>query len=109
MAEQASDVLIIGAGLSGLMAARKLSENRFRVTLIEKGQGVGGRLATQAVGKGLADYGAQFFTVRSDEFRREVDQWLADKVVYVWSKGFSDGIRTTEQFDGYPRYATQGG
>jgi renalase len=109
MAEQASDVLIIGAGLSGLMAARILSDYGLNVTLMDKGRSIGGRLATRPVGEGLADTGAQFFTVRSDEFRREVDKWLAEKIVYVWSKGFSDGIRKTDQFDGYPRYATRGG
>lgn len=109
MVEQPSDVLIIGAGLSGLMAAHKLSERGFSVTLVDKGRSVGGRLATRRIGNGVADHGAQFFTVRSDEFQREVDKWLAENIVYIWSRGFSDGIRIAEQFDGHPRYATKDG
>ena len=109
MAEQSSDVLIIGAGLSGLTAAREISAKGLSVTLVDKGRGVGGRLATRRIGEGVADHGAQFFTVRSDDFQRVVDKWVADKIVYVWSNGFSDGTRTSEQFDGHPRYVTKDG
>lgn len=109
MAEYVSDVLIIGAGLSGLIAAHKLTKQGLSVTLVDKGRSVGGRLATRRFGGGLADHGAQFFTVRSQMFQQSVDQWLADHIVYVWSNGFSDGLKTTDQFDGHPRYATHGG
>ncbi len=109
MTEQQSDVLIIGAGLSGLIAAGNVIEHGLSVTLVDKGRSVGGRLATRRVGTGVADHGAQFFTVRSDDFRRSVDKWLAEDLVYVWSDGFSDGVRTAEQFDGHPRYASKGG
>lgn len=109
MAEYKSDVLIIGAGLSGLTAAHKVRERGLSITVVDKGRSVGGRLATRRIGEGLADHGAQFFTVRSSEFQRNVDKWIAEDVIYVWSKGFSDGTRTSEQFDGHPRYATKGG
>ena len=109
MAEQTSDVLIIGAGLSGLVAAQKLTTAGRRVTLVDKGRSVGGRLATRRIAGGVADHGAQFFTVRSPIFQQAVDQWLAAGLVYVWGNGFSDGIRTPDQYDGHPRYATHGG
>ncbi len=109
MTEQHSDVLIIGAGLSGLTAAHKVSERGLSVTLVDKGRSVGGRLATRRIGEGLADHGAQFFTVRSNDFQRSADKWLAEDIIYVWANGFSDGDRTAEQFDGHPRYATKGG
>lgn len=109
MTEYSSDVLIVGAGLSGLMAARKISEQGLTVRLVDKGQSVGGRLATRRIGAGLADHGAQFFTVRSNELQRYVDKWLTEKVIFEWSRGFSDGNRSVEQFDGHPRYAATGG
>ena len=43
-----SDVLIIGAGISGLMAATKLEESGCSVTVIDKGRNYGGRMATRA-------------------------------------------------------------
>jgi renalase len=105
-----TDVLIVGAGLSGLMAARVLQEKGRRVTIVDKGRGVGGRLATRRIGPGRADHGAQFFTVRSPKFRTWTDKWLAEEIVFRWSTGWSDGsLGTVASPDGYPRYAVRGG
>ncbi|MFM8793316.1 MAG: NAD(P)/FAD-dependent oxidoreductase, partial [Acidimicrobiales bacterium] len=89
--------VIIGAGLSGLMAARSLHDAGREVIVLDKGRGVGGRLATRRIGDARLDHGAQFFTVRSDEFRSVVDSWLADGVVREWCRGFGEQ-------DGHPRY-----
>ncbi len=104
----ATDVLIVGAGLAGLMAARTLVEAGKKVIVLDKGRSVGGRMATRRVGEGLADHGAQFFTVRDAEFQAYVDRWLADGVIFEWSRGWSDGSLTSER-DGHPRYAVRGG
>lgn len=104
-----TDVMIVGAGIAGLMAAHVLTERGLRVTLVDKGSSVGGRLATRRIGAGHADHGAQFFTVRSREFEQWVDRWRAAGVVYQWANGFSDGSIGREKFDGYPRYAVHGG
>lgn len=104
-----ADVLVVGAGLSGLLAARVLSAHGLKVTIVDKGRSVGGRLATRRIGEGLADHGAQFFTVRSPEFQTLVDEWLASGLVYQWASGFSDGQDITKPFDGHPRYVVKGG
>jgi renalase len=90
-------VVIIGAGLSGLMAARSLRDSGVDVTVLDKGRGVGGRLATRRIGEARFDHGAQFFTVRTDEFRSHVDAWLAAGIVREWCRGFGEN-------DGHPRY-----
>lgn len=92
-----TETLIIGAGLSGLIAARRLQDAGKTVALIDKGRGVGGRLATRRIGEATLDHGAQFFTVRGDDFRAVVDDALAAGVVDVWCHGFDNQ-------DGYPRY-----
>ncbi|RLG36799.1 MAG: hypothetical protein DRO01_07770 [Thermoproteota archaeon] len=53
------DVIIIGAGLAGLTAARQIgSEN---VLLLEKNNYVGGRIKTIAISDAFVDVGSQFF------------------------------------------------
>ena len=104
------DVLIVGAGMAGLMAATTLRERGYTVFLIDRGRSVGGRLATRRVGDGgLADHGAQFFTVRSATLQRYVDRWLAQDLVYIWGTGWSDGSVKRTAGDGNPRYVVRGG
>ncbi len=106
----AADVLIVGAGLSGLMAAQTLVERGFSALLIDRGRSVGGRLATRRVGAGgLADHGAQFFTVRTSTLQRYVDRWRALDLAYVWGTGWSDGSVKRTAGDGRPRYVIRGG
>ncbi len=83
------DILIIGAGLSGLKAAGDLHAAGRSVLLIDKGRGVGGRAATRRWDGARVDHGAQFFTARSDEFRAQVEDWLTRGVCFPWCDGFS--------------------
>lgn len=109
MAENKVDVLIVGAGLAGLTAAQALQESGHSVAVVDKGRSAGGRLATRRVGDGVADHGAQYFTVRSPQFERRVNQWEKEGVVYVWSTGFSTGSLTLNDDHGHARYAVHGG
>lgn len=90
-------VVVVGAGLSGLMCARAAVGNGHEVTVLDKGRGVGGRLATRRSEGATFDHGAQFFTVRSPEFASHVSRWLEAGVVREWCTGFGDQ-------DGHPRY-----
>lgn len=99
--------VVVGAGLSGLMAARTLHDLGHEVTVLDKGRGLGGRMATRRITTpdgetALFDHGAQFFTVRDDAMVGLVDEWTADGVVREWCRGFSGD-------DGHPRYVVNGG
>jgi hypothetical protein len=101
-------VLVAGAGISGLMAARQLQAQNISVTLIDKGRGVGGRLATRRVemeneGIALCDHGAQFFTVRETRFARIVHELIDAGLVKEWSRGFAD-LDGHYEADGHARY-----
>lgn len=109
MTEHESDILVVGAGMSGLMVARNLPDDGRTITILDKGRSVGGRLATRRIGPGCADHGAQFFTVRDDRFQALVDRWLSTGLAFRWSHGWSDGSIIQSTQDGYPRFAIRGG
>jgi len=60
-------------------------------------------MATRRIGRGNFDYGAQFFTVRSERFSALVECWLASGVATEWTRGFADSEGRPNE-DGYPRY-----
>lgn len=55
-----SRVLVVGAGLAGLAAARELAHLGYRVTVLEARDRVGGRLSSNSLGDGnsAVDLGA---------------------------------------------------
>ncbi|MCB2230327.1 FAD-dependent oxidoreductase [bacterium] len=53
------DCIIVGAGAAGLTAARALQAQGKRVLVLDKGRGVGGRMATRRIGEYRFDHGAQ--------------------------------------------------
>ncbi len=91
-------VVVVGAGISGLVCARRLRDDGVEVRVLERAAVVGGRMATQRLGIATFDTGAQFFTVRTPEFQSLVDDWIARGVVREWCRGFGP------EPDGFPRY-----
>ena len=87
-------VLVVGAGVAGLTAARALQDRNHRVVVVERARRPGGRLATRRIIDAEADrpehaslafdHGAQYFTVRDARFAREVESWHRDRIVQVW-------------------------
>ncbi|WP_017728216.1 NAD(P)/FAD-dependent oxidoreductase [Halalkalibacterium ligniniphilum] len=108
------DVIIIGAGLSGLMAARTVAEAGLRYLVLDKGKSVGGRMATRRIGEGRADHGAQFFTARSETMKNYCSEWEEKGWIQVWTNGFHQlsgegGSLVRASVDGYPRYKANDG
>jgi len=96
-------IAIIGAGLTGLITAtlleRKFSElgQALKIDIFEKSGGVG-RLATRYKKPATShtadgahedkqwqfEFGAQFFTAKSSEFKSFIQPWLAQEVITPW-------------------------
>lgn len=74
--------------MAGLSAAGALVDEGLRVLVLDKGRGVGGRLATRRLGTAVFDHGAQYFSVRSRGFASTVAAASEAGDVHVWSHGF---------------------
>lgn len=100
-----TDVLIIGAGISGLLCAAELCKAGKSVRLLDKGRGFGGRMATRRMAGGRLDHGAQFFTVRDPRLQAYADEWLQAGVIKEWFRHLPEDNNP----DGYPRYCGRTG
>ena len=97
---QATEVLIIGAGISGLICATELRKVDKSVRILDKGRGLGGRMATRRMAGGRLDHGAQYFTVRDPRLQAYADDWLAAGIIKEWFRHLPEDTNT----DGYSRY-----
>ncbi len=82
--EERFDCLVLGAGIAGITAARKLVAAGFSVCLLEKSRGLGGRFATRRIEGQSFDHGAQFFTTRGKAFSEEVQKWVDADIARPW-------------------------
>ena len=95
-------VVVIGAGMAGLTAAHRLQEH-CDVIVLDKGRGVGGRLATRRIGEATIDHGAQFITTHTAEFAVMVERLVGESVVVSWFRGLV-GPEGVNDSDGNTRF-----
>ena len=72
------DVVVIGAGLSGLAAARQIQQSGLNVVVLEASDGVGGRVRTDNVDGFLLDRGFQVLLTAYPELATQVDMKALD-------------------------------
>jgi len=87
-------IAIIGAGLSGMTLAKKLKDTA-DVTIFEKARGLGGRMSTHYANPYEFDYGAQFFTARSLEFKKFLIELDNAGIIQPWEARF---VEITDKF-----------
>ena len=71
--KRVDEVIIVGAGLAGLSAARELTRHGRRVRVLEASDGVGGRVRTDVIDGYLCDRGFQVFLTSYPEARRQLN------------------------------------
>lgn len=76
-----ADVLVLGAGIAGLSAARALAEAGHRVLLLEARERAGGRILSLATEHGVTmELGAEFVHGRAPELWKLIDESGSDTV-----------------------------
>ena len=85
-----SKIGIVGAGISGLVAAKTLSALGHDVVIFEKSRSLSGRCSTRLWQHHIVDHGAQYFTVTTDTFRDELVILPADQLKSIGAQVFND-------------------
>lgn len=111
---EATEFIVVGAGLAGLAFASDARAHRRGARLLDKGRGVGGRVATRRWDGARVDHGAQFFTAKGRRFEAFVRAWRVEpgSGLAVWASGFPAyevGKGVVEREPGHPRYAPLNG
>lgn len=113
-----TDLLVVGAGLSGIAAANVAAGSGASVQVIDRGRAIGGRMASRrlrdtgtAFDGRVVDYGASYFTVSDPDFRSVVETMVGAGIVRPWTdtfhvhtEGAMAGVKT-----GPMRYAAPAG
>ncbi len=96
-----TQALVIGAGISGLVAAAELQRAGLGVRVLDKGRGFGGRLASRRIGDAAFDHGAQFLTAEGPRFAALLEPMIRDRTLVPWS-GSDDGAAQPDRWRGEP-------
>ncbi len=74
--------VVVGGGMAGLLAARRLAGHGHQVTLVEAGESLGGRVARVEVAGLVLDAGAESFATRGGSVERLCEELgLAEAIV----------------------------
>jgi hypothetical protein len=79
------DVAIIGAGLAGLTCAQQLHQAGYRVVIVEKSRGVGGRVATRRLQDTCADHGVRYLEPQGELLRQLIERLCDRGILQAWT------------------------
>lgn len=87
-------IAIIGAGISGLSLAYMLND-KAKITIFEKSRGMGGRMSTRRAEPYFFDHGAQYFTIRTKEFKDFTQKFIDNSILQKWDACYAkfDGVK----------------
>ena len=85
-------IVIIGSGMSGLACARRLADAGLAAIVLDKGRGIGGRVATRRVGDLQFDHGAQYVNAHGAGFAAVLHSLGAAVAGWQVSKGRTHNV-----------------
>jgi renalase len=82
-----SPVVVVGAGMSGLVTARRLADRGRDVVVLEQLARAGGRLSTVELAGARLDDAVQFFQTTDPQAVAAVAPWLEGRLIEEWCWG----------------------
>ncbi len=79
------DVAIIGAGLAGLTCAQQLHQAGYKVVVVEKSRGLGGRVATRRLYDTCADHGVRYLEPQGKLLKLLIEILVQRGILQAWS------------------------
>ncbi|MFE4105141.1 NAD(P)/FAD-dependent oxidoreductase [Almyronema epifaneia] len=80
-----TEIVVVGAGLAGLVCAQQLAQAGYRVSVLEKSRGLGGRLATRRLQNTCADQGTRSLQADSELLRSLIAHLVPIDILQPWS------------------------
>ena len=90
-------IVVIGSGIAGVAAAKHFNSKNFNITVLDKGKYPGGRISTRKNKEFIFNHGAQFFTAKSNKFKKICQLGVEDNVLINWNT-----LSKKERFIGNP-------
>lgn len=78
------EVVVIGAGLAGLVCAKELQQKGFKVTVLEKSRGVGGRIATRRLENTCFDHGFRYLENQGKHTQALIEDLTKANIIQPW-------------------------
>lgn len=103
-----TDVVIIGAGMAGLVCAQQLTQAGYSVLVVEKSRGFGGRVATRRLHDTCADHGACYLKPKGKLMTQFVELLIQRNVLQVWNGTFMEKTQNIVS-SMQPRYVSPNG
>jgi renalase len=90
------DVVVVGAGLAGLVCAQSLRMRGYSVVVVEKSRGLGGRLATRRLPTGWADHGVRGLEVQGELTQVLIPVLCEQQILHPWNDKYVSSTGITE-------------
>jgi renalase len=112
MTDSSFEIAIIGAGMAGLTCAQRLHQAGYRVVLVEKSRGLGGRMATRRLQGTHADHGVCYLKPEDESFKALLDSLVTRGMLRTWTETIHEldqqgKIQASQQRS--PRYSSPKG